>query len=47
MDLVLWLECKMLLQFNEGTEGSLRGVQKNLSALASSVPMTMELLFSL
>ena len=47
MDLVLWLECKMLLQFNEGTEGALRGVQKNLSALASSNPMTMELLSSL
>ena len=46
-DLVLWLECKMLLQFNEGTEGALRGVHKNLSALASRIPMTMELLSSL
>jgi len=44
MDLVLWLECKMLLQFNEGTKGALEKVRKNLSALTSSVPMTMDLL---
>lgn len=47
LDFVLWLECKMLLQFNKGTKGALRKVHKNLSALTSSVPMTMDLLSSL
>jgi len=47
IDLIFWLECKMLLQFNEGTKEALRTLCKDLSTLASSIPMTMDLLSSL
>ena len=47
IDLIFWLECKMLLQFNEGTKEALRKLCKDLSTLTSSIPMTMDLLSSL
>lgn len=44
IDLILWLECKILLQFNRGTKEALKNLRYDLNSLASSIPMTMSLL---
>jgi hypothetical protein len=41
IDLIFWLECKMLLQFNRGTKEALRNLREYLNSIASSIPMTM------
>jgi len=46
LDLVLWLECNVLLRY-EGTERAFRDFLKYLGALTSYIPMTAELLFNL
>jgi len=47
IDLIFWLECKMLLQFNGKTKQALRNFRKNLNSLITSIPMTKDLLSSL
>ncbi|MEM3628927.1 MAG: hypothetical protein QXQ94_10150 [Candidatus Bathyarchaeia archaeon] len=47
VDLILWLECKMLLQYNDRTKEALKKLSKDIGALASKVPGTAELIYSL
>ena len=47
IDLIFWLECKMLLQFNGKTKKALRAFREHLDSFITKIPMTMRLLSSL